>query len=75
MLESLVKASSKERPTGHPIVFSLRPATAAGAATPSVREPLPEHKSLLLSIPVKVAESGGPTNAILELVYKGKAKK
>src|ERR1041385_4033464 len=41
----MVKASGKSTPSGHPLVVSLRPATADGTL-PRLTEPAPDHKAV-----------------------------
>lgn len=73
--EALVKASSKERPNGHPIVLSLRPATSADGVLPQLNQPTSDLKCVRLRFPVKASDSGSPTNVVFDLVYQGKARK
>ncbi|HKQ36847.1 MAG TPA: hypothetical protein VJ063_02145 [Verrucomicrobiae bacterium] len=61
--KSLVKASSKETTTDHPVILSLRP--TKGDAIELV-EPAPEHKSVRVKIPGSVS---------FEIVYEGKGHK
>jgi len=69
----LVKASSKETTTDHPVILSLRPASSAEGDFPKLNEPAPEHKSVRVKLPAKVgAES---TSLVFEVVYEGKGHK
>jgi hypothetical protein len=71
----LVKASGKDTSGGHPVILSLRPASSAEGEFPRLNEPAPDHKSVVLKLPAKVAGSGEKTDLVFELVYEGKAKK
>jgi len=73
--KTLVKASSKETSTDHPMVISLRPATSEEGDFPKLNEPAPEHKSIRLKIPAKASGSDQKTSLAFELVYQGVAKK
>ena len=71
--KSLVKASSKETTTDHPVILSLRPAPSAEGDLPKLNEPAPEHKSVRVQVPAKAgAES---TSLVFEVVYEGKGHK
>ena len=68
--KSLVKASSKETSTDHPMILSLRPVSSASGEFPRLEEPAPEHKS------VRVKVSGAEKTAIVfDIVYEGKGHK
>ena len=71
--KSLVKASSKETATDHPLILSLRPATSADGNLPKLNEPAPEHKSVRVKIPGNV--SGEKSELVFEVVYEGKGHK
>jgi hypothetical protein len=66
--EAMTKASSKEVPTGHPVILSLRPVSSGSGDAPSITEPAPDHKCLR----VKLADKGA---LVFDIVIKGKAKK
>ncbi|HXJ73008.1 MAG TPA: hypothetical protein VNM37_09145, partial [Candidatus Dormibacteraeota bacterium] len=51
--KALVKASSKQTSTDHPVILSLRPAGSADGDQPKLQEPAPEHKSVRLKLPAK----------------------
>ena len=70
---AVVKASAKNTSTGHPHVMSLRPASSEAADPPQIKEPAPEHKSLLLQLPAKAGEE--KANLAFELVFEGHVKK
>ena len=75
--KSLVSASSKLTVTDHPVVISLRPATEDGTA-PKLFTPVEEHKSVRVSIPVRVGgkdEKEEKASLIFEIVYEGKGHK
>jgi hypothetical protein len=65
----MVKASGKSTASGHPLVVSLRPASAAAAA-PALAEPAAEHKAIRVKIPGKPA-GGEATEVAFDLVYQG----
>jgi len=71
--KAVVKASAKETSTEHPHVMSLRPATAEAGDQPQIKEPAPEHKSLLLKLPAKAGAE--KTALAFELVCEGHIKK
>lgn len=70
----LVKASSKETATDHPIILSLRPAPSDAGDGPSLNDLAPDHKSVRIKVPAKAGDSE-KTSVVFELVYKGKGKK
>jgi hypothetical protein len=70
--KELMKASSKETSTDHPIVVSLRPVTSAESAPVKLTAPAAEHKALRVKIPAK----GPDTKEIaFEIVVEGKGHK
>jgi hypothetical protein len=71
--KTLVKVSSKETTTDHPIILSLRPAASADGELPKLNEPAPEHKSVRVRLPAKAG--GESTSLVFELVYEGKGHK
>lgn len=71
--KALVKASSKETATEHPVILSLRPASSEAGESPKLNAPAPEHKSVRVKIP---AQAGGEkTSVTFEIVYEGKGHK
>jgi len=70
---AVVKASAKGTSTGHPHILSLRPASSEAGDEPQIKEPAPEHKSVLLKLPAKVG--GEKTCLAFELVCEGHIKK
>jgi hypothetical protein len=69
--KELMRASSKETSTDHPMVVSLRPAASA-EGEPKLNSPAPEHKSVRVKVPAK----GPETTAIaFEIVVEGKGHK
>jgi hypothetical protein len=71
--KELMKASSKETSTDHPMVLSLRPATTS-AEGPAVKltTPAAEHKAMRVKVPAK----GPDTKEIaFEIVVEGKGHK
>jgi hypothetical protein len=73
--KALVKASSKETSTDHPMVLSLRPASSEEGDFPKINEPAPEHKSVRVKVPAKEPAADQKTSLIFEVVYQGVAKK
>jgi hypothetical protein len=71
--KALVKASSKETATEHPLILSLRPASSDVGELPKLNEPAPEHKSVRVKVGAKVG--GEKTNLVFEVVYEGKGHK
>lgn len=71
----LVKASSRETVTDHPVILSLRPAASDEGQIPSLQHPAPEHKSIRVKLPAKAPGAEGQAALTFELVYYGKGKK
>ena len=71
--KALVKASSKETATEHPVILSLRPASSDAGELPKLNEPAPEHKSVRVKVPAKAG--GEKTSLVFEIVYEGKGHK
>jgi hypothetical protein len=71
--KALVKASSKETATDHPVILSLRPAASSDGQLPKLNDPAPEHKSVRVKVPAKFGEE--KTDALFEVVYEGKGHK
>ena len=70
--KELMKASSKETSTDHPMVLSLRPAASTEGAPLTLNTPAPEHKSVRVKVPAK----GPQTKEIaFEIVFEGKGHK
>jgi hypothetical protein len=72
--KALVKASSKETATDHPVILSLRPASSDEGELPRLNDPVPDHKSVRIKVPAKAGDSE-KTSVVFEVVYKGKGKK
>jgi hypothetical protein len=71
--KALVKASSKETATEHPLILSLRPASSDAGELPKLNEPAPEHKSVRVKVPAKAGEE--KMGLAFEIVYEGKGHK
>jgi hypothetical protein len=71
--KSLVKISSKETSTDHPVILSLRPTSSDKGDAPQLAEPAPEHKSVRVKVPA--AAGGEKTSIAFEIVYEGKGHK
>jgi hypothetical protein len=70
--KELMKASSKETSTDHPMVMSLRPVASSEGAPLTLNTPAPEHKSVRVKVPAK----GPDTKEIaFEIVFEGKGHK
>jgi hypothetical protein len=73
--KALVKASSKETSTDHPLILSLRPVTSAEGQWPRLNEPAPDHKSVRIKLPAKAGAKTEPATLYFELVYHGHGHK
>lgn len=71
--KTMVKASSKETTTDHPVILSLRPASSGEGALPMLNEPAAEHKSVRVRVPAKAGEQAA--SVVFEVVYEGKGHK
>lgn len=71
--KSLVKVSSKETSTDHPVVLSLRPVNSDSGEFPKLEEPAPEHKSVRVKVPASA--SGQKMAVVFDIVYEGKGHK
>ena len=71
--KALVKASSKETSTDHPVILSLRPASSDQGALPQLNAPAPEHKSVRVKVPAKAGDE--KAEITFEIVYEGKGHK
>jgi len=71
--KAVVKASSKETSTDHPVILSLRPASSTDGEFPRPNEPAPEHKSVRVKVPAKFGEE--KTTLVFDVVYEGKGHK
>jgi hypothetical protein len=71
--KTLVKASSKETATEHPLILSLRPASSDQGELPKLNQPAPDHKSVRVKVPAKAGAE--KTEITFELVYEGRGHK
>jgi hypothetical protein len=71
--KTLVKASSKETSTDHPVILSLRPPSSDQGDVPQINTPAPDHKSVRVKVPAKAGEE--KTEITFEVVYEGKGHK
>ncbi len=71
--KALVKASSKETSTDHPVILSLRPASSDQGDLPQLNTPAPDHKSVRVKVPAKAADE--KVRITFEIVYEGKGHK
>ncbi len=67
--KALTKASGKSTSSGHPIVISLRPASAEGAL-PRLTEPVAEHKAIRVKVTAS-ASGGDKAEVVFDLVVQG----
>jgi hypothetical protein len=72
--KALVRASSKETATEHPIILSLRPCSGPDQPVATVREPAADHHSLRLAVEAQSPEERTPAVLAFELVISGKGK-
>ncbi len=68
--EEMVDASADDTATAHPVILSLRPVATPGGETPTLTEPVEEHKALRVKVPAK-AEGGDAIDLEFEIVYEG----
>lgn len=68
--DHVTEASKEDTATEHPVVISLRPGDVTEKKAPEIREPLDEHKSVLLTLPATLPD-GQKTLLSFELVYEG----
>jgi hypothetical protein len=71
--KALVKASSKETSTDHPVILSLRPASSDPGDIPQLTTPAPDHKSVRIKVPAKAGDE--KISIAFEVVYEGKGHK
>ena len=71
--KALVKASSKETSTDHPVILSLRPASSDPGDVPQLNVPVPDHKSVRVKVPAKAGDE--KVSIAFEVVYEGKGHK
>ena len=70
--KAMVKASSKDTSTEHPLILSLRPVADAKGTFPSLTEPAPSHKCVRVRVPGKSGDA--KSEVVFDLVFEGKAK-
>lgn len=68
--KEMVKASAKNKASGHPTVLSLFPASKPPGDHPEGTEPSPDNEAVRLSVPGTV-EGGGEATLVFDLVYEG----
>ncbi len=69
--DAVSDASSEDTATEHPVIISLRPASAKAEKEPKIVEPAPDHKSILLQVPAKIAGSEEMGTLSFEIVFEG----
>lgn len=70
--KELMKASSKETSTDHPMVLSLRPVASTEGVAMKLNTPAPEHKSVRVKVPARGPET---KEIAFEIVVEGKGHK
>jgi hypothetical protein len=73
--KKMVKTSSKQTASDHPVILSLRPAANQNGDVPKLNEPAPEHKSVRVKVPGKVMGTGESETLVMEVVYQGTGHK
>ena len=68
--KTMTKASLKDTASEHPMILSLRPAKKA-AATPTIIEPAPEHRSILLKTAGQLKGDKKRIEIPLQVVFEG----
>ncbi len=68
--DHVTEASKADTATEHPVVISLRPGDKTEVTAPEIREPLDEHKSVLMTVPATLPD-GKKTTLSFEVVYEG----
>ena len=71
----LVKASAKSTASEHPMIISLRPPASEGNDTTKIHGPAPDHKSVRVEVPGKVAGRDASVPLAFEIVFHGLGKK
>ena len=72
--KQLVKASSKETATDHPVLFSLRPVDAEGEELPTITKPATDHRAIRIRIPGRAEGVTGQLSLVFDLVIEGVAQ-
>ncbi len=70
--KAMVKASSRDTSTGHPLILSLRPVSSPPDTLPALSEPAPAHKAVRVRLPGKAGEA--KADLVFDLVFEGKKK-
>ena len=68
--KTMTKASLKDTAAEHPMILSLRPAKKA-TAKPTIIEPAPEHKSILLAAIGALKDAKAPVTIPMQIVFEG----
>lgn len=72
--KALVKASSKETSSDHPIILSLRPTSSGDGNLPALSDPVPDHKCVRVRVPASLFGADEKISIVFDLVYKGIGK-
>lgn len=67
--DAMVDVGKEDTAAEHPIIMSLRPSDAEGPY-PKLREPVYEHKTVVVEVPAKDAD-GAESKIVFEIVYEG----
>jgi hypothetical protein len=72
--KSLVKASSFDTVSDHPVILSLRPVDGDAGSTPSLQEPAPDHHALRVKANGAVEGGEEQIPVVFDLVFEGFAE-
>lgn len=70
----LVKASSYDTVSDHPVILSLRPVEGNADSAASLQEPAPDHHALRVAVNGTVEGSDEPVPVVFDLVFEGFAE-
>jgi hypothetical protein len=69
--KTMVKASGKDTPSGHPVILSLRPIGEEAGELPAITEPAADHVAARVKLSGKVRETGEEVPLVFDLVCEG----
>jgi len=71
-VKELIKASSEDTASEHPMVMSLWPVSLPLGDLPALKEPAaPDHKSVRIKLPGLVEGLGDAIDVVIDIVYEG----
>jgi hypothetical protein len=70
----MVKASSHDTISDHPVILSLRPAEGDTENLPSIQEPARHHHALRVKLAGKVQKGEEKNPIVLDIVFEGYAE-